>query len=239
MDGCIPRAEVQVGTGNSPQRKEGRGKRGGTGKAQGPWAEAEWSRHRVWEGVLGRVGVRAAAAHRAASLVVVLVHGRARIRPILTCVCELPGHKHPEVGILAAAAPLPALAGRPLMMRITATDGGGALRTGSRDSKGHTSRGDGVHEGRFAGGCGEGVGRHCSDQVPERGHHALTSPPAGKKGLSALREMKGTEVPFPLWLAQPLVGIPTLQVSKLRLRATNQLTQGFNSWQSTASQKQG
>ena len=33
-------------------------------------------------------------------------------------------------------------------------------------------------------------------------------------------------MPFPLWLAQPLVGIPTLQISKLRPRVTN--------WQSEA-----
>ena len=91
----------------------------------------------VREGVLGRAGVRAARAHRAASFVVVLVHGRARIRPVLTCVRELPGHKHPEVGVLAAAAPLPALAGRPFMMRVAATDGGGALGTGACDGEGH------------------------------------------------------------------------------------------------------
>lgn len=39
---------------------------------------------------------------------------------------------------------------------------------------------------------------------------------------------------MPLWLAQLLVGIPTLGMSKPRPRAANLLTQGFNSWQSGA-----
>lgn len=90
----------------------------------------------------------------AASLVVVFVHGRARVRPVLTGICKLPRHQHPEVGVLTAAAPLPALAWGALMMRVAATDGGGALRTGTCDGEGDTGRGDGMHEGRFAGGCG-------------------------------------------------------------------------------------
>lgn len=62
------------------------------------------------------------------------------------------------------------------MMRIAAADGGGALGTGARDREGHASRGDGVNEGRFAGGCGERVGRRRSDKVLERGRPASAFP---------------------------------------------------------------
>lgn len=111
-----------------------------------------------WEGVPGRVATRAAEAHRAARLVVVLVHGRARVRSVLAGVRELPGHEHPKVGVLTAAAPLPTLAGWPLVMGVAATDGGGAFCAGARDGEGHASGGDGVDEGRFASGCVGGVG---------------------------------------------------------------------------------
>lgn len=142
-----------------------------------------------------------AAAHRAARLVVVLVHGRARVRPVLARVRELPGHEHPEVGILAAAAPLPALARRPLVVRVAAADGGGALGTGARDGEGHAGRGDGVHEGRLAGGCGEGMA-----QAGAWGAAALPRPP--QPGRRA-RQPRGKREeprcpPDPLWLAQPL-----------------------------------
>lgn len=168
------------------------------------WGEGEASREGQGQGPrrgTGRGRARAAAAHRAARLVVVLVHGRARVRPVLARVRELPGHEHPEVGILAAAAPLPALARRPLVVRVAAADGGGALGTGARDGEGHAGRGDGVHEGRLAGGCGEGMA-----QAGSWGAAALPRPP--QPGRRA-RQPRGKREeprcpPDPLWLAQPL-----------------------------------
>lgn len=125
------------GGGGDPEQSEEKG--GGKRRAgsQECTRATGRGRDRSGKGVLGRAGVRAARAHRAASLVVVLVHGRARVRPVLTCVRELPGHKHPEVGVLAAASPLPAFSRRPFMMRVAATDGGGALGTGACDGEGH------------------------------------------------------------------------------------------------------
>ena len=159
----------------------GRGGASREGQAQSP------------KGGPGRVGARAAAAHRAARLVVVLVHGRARVRPVLARVRELPGHEHPEVGVLAAAAPLPALAWRPLVMRVAAADGGGALGTGARDGEGHAGRGDGVHEGRLAGGCGEGIA-----QAGSRGAASLPRPP--QSGRSARGQREEPRCPSdPLW----------------------------------------
>lgn len=85
--------------------------------------------------------------HRAACLVVVLVHCRAGIGSVFPCIRKLPRHQHPEVGILAAAAPFPAFSRWPLMMRVAAANGGGTLGAGARDREGYPSRGDGVHEG--------------------------------------------------------------------------------------------
>lgn len=64
------------------------------------------------------------------------------------------------------------------MMRIAAADGGGALGTGARDCEGHASRGDGVNEGRFAGGFGCWVGtRFCPPCALS--HLILLTPEAG------------------------------------------------------------
>lgn len=179
-----------VGLGSGPSLAKGKK------KSREPRTHKDfWKEHR------GRVAV----THRAAGLVVVLVHGRARVWPVLARIRELPGHQHTEVSVLAAAAPLPALARRPLMMGIAAADGGGALGAGASDCEGHASRSDGVHEGRFAGGCGKGVGRHCSDKVLRCSRPASTSP-AGKEGSPSLREVGGTEVPFRSSLAGPAPG---------------------------------
>lgn len=173
MRGCgrghvLPRGKRKVG---SPGCTRATGRAG--------WGRGEARQERQGHGLprgtrQGRA--RAAAAHRAARLIVVLVHGRARVWPVLPRVCELPGHEHPEVGVLAAAAPLPALARRPFVVRVTAADGGGALSTGARDGEGHTGRGNGVHEGRLTGGCGEGKSQagSCLD-LPSR-EEGLASP---------------------------------------------------------------
>lgn len=93
--------------------------------------------------------------HRPAGLVVVPVHGRARVRPVLPRVCEFPGHQHAEVGVLTAPPPFPAVPRGSLVVGVTATDGGGALGAGAGDSEGHPGRGDGVDEGGFSCGCGD------------------------------------------------------------------------------------
>lgn len=73
--------------------------------------------------------------YRASCLVVVPVHGRASIWTILSGVGKLSGNQHPKLCVLAAAAPLPALTGRPLVVGVTAAHGGCALSTGARHCK--------------------------------------------------------------------------------------------------------
>lgn len=73
--------------------------------------------------------------YRASCLIVVPVHSRASVWAILSGVGELSGHQHPKLCILTAAAPLPALPRRPLVVGVTAAHGGGALSTGARHCK--------------------------------------------------------------------------------------------------------
>lgn len=207
---------------------------GGTGARARP---AQESPGQGREGAPGRVAARAAVPHRAACLIVVLVHGRARVWPVFSRVRKLPGHEHPEVGVLATAAPLPALAGRPLMMRIAAADGGGALGTGARDCEGHARRGDGVNEGRFAGGCREGVGKTLLRQGPGTRPPCLRLPILESwRALQPRGKGKEPRLPSdPLWLAQ-LLGVPTLWMSESNPWAA--VTQGLDSWQDTACEGQ-
>ena len=107
----------------------------------------------VRERVHSSVRVR---AHRASGLVVVAVHGGAGVGTVLPSVGELSGHQHPELGVLAAAAPLPALAGGALVARVAAADGGRALGAGTGHREGHARRGDGVDERRLPRGWREG-----------------------------------------------------------------------------------
>lgn len=87
--------------------------------------------------------------YRSARFVVVAVHRRARVRAILPGVGELPGHQHPELGVLAAAAPLPALPGWTFVVGVATAHGGRALGAGARHRVGHACRGDGVDESRL------------------------------------------------------------------------------------------
>lgn len=93
-------------------------------------------------------------AYGPSGLVVVPVHGRASVGPVLPGVGELPGHHAPKFHVLTAAAPLPALPRRALVPSVTAADGGRALGAGSGHGKSHPGRGDGVDKGRLPGGCG-------------------------------------------------------------------------------------
>lgn len=72
------------------------------------------------------------------------------------------------------------------MVRVAAADGGGSLSAGARDREGYTSRGDGVHEGRFAGGCGGGRDdvRRCSGL---RVHSLATRAGEELKGSSVIK----------------------------------------------------
>lgn len=90
--------------------------------------------------------------YRSPRFIVVAVHRRARIRAILSGVGELPGHQHPELGVLTAAAPLPALPGRTFVVGVTTAHGGRALGAGARDGVGHARRSYGVDESRLPGG---------------------------------------------------------------------------------------
>lgn len=75
------------------------------------------------------------------------VHGGASVRPVLPGIRELPGHHAPELHVLAAAPPLPALPRRALVARVTPADGGRALGAGSGHGESHPGRGDGVDKG--------------------------------------------------------------------------------------------
>lgn len=63
-------------------------------------------------------------AHHSSCLVVLAVHGRARVRAVLPRVGKLTGHAAAELHVLAAATPLPPLAGGALVARVTTADGG-------------------------------------------------------------------------------------------------------------------
>jgi hypothetical protein len=103
----------------------------------------------------------------AASLIVVAVHGRPSIWPVLPSICKLPRHHPAKLNVLATATPLPALTRRALVAAATATDGGWALCTWACHCKGHTSWGNGMDEGWLPGGCGRrrwglaGPGKDC------------------------------------------------------------------------------
>ena len=90
------------------------------------------------------------STHRPASLVVVSVHGRAGIRPVLSGICKFPGHQHAKIGILAAPPPFPAISWRSFVVGVTAADRGRALGTGAGYSKGHSCGGDGMDKGRLS-----------------------------------------------------------------------------------------
>lgn len=90
--------------------------------------------------------------YRASCFVVVPIHSRARVRAVLSGIGKLSGHQHPELSVLAAAAPLPALPRGTLVVGITATHGGRAFSAGPRHSKRHARRGDGVDESRLSSG---------------------------------------------------------------------------------------
>lgn len=81
------------------------------------------------------------------SFVVVPVHGRASVGPVLPGVRELPRHHAAKFHVLTAAPPLPALTRRALVARVTAADGGRALGAGPGDGEGDAGGGDGVDEG--------------------------------------------------------------------------------------------
>lgn len=100
-------------------------------------------------------GHRGLWTYLAPSLVVVAVHRRAGVRPILSCIRELPRHHPTELDVLAAATPFPALAWRALVTAAASTDGSGALRAGACHCEGHSSGSNGVHEGGLPGGCRE------------------------------------------------------------------------------------
>lgn len=82
--------------------------------------------------------------YRAPCFIVVSVHRRASIRPILSGVGELPGHQHAELRVLAAAAPFPALPGGAFVVGVTTTHGGCTLGTGARHCVRHARRRYGV-----------------------------------------------------------------------------------------------
>lgn len=81
------------------------------------------------------VNIQSVVIYRASCLVVVPVHGRASVWPVLPGVSELSGHQHPKFCVLTAAAPLPALPGGALVVGVAAAHGGGALGTGARHSE--------------------------------------------------------------------------------------------------------
>lgn len=84
--------------------------------------------------------------YRASCLIVVPVHCRASIWTILSGVCKLPGDQDSKLSVLTAAAPLPALPRRPLVVRVATTHGGCALGTGTRHCECHTCRSNGMDE---------------------------------------------------------------------------------------------
>lgn len=59
------------------------------------------------------------------------VHRRSSVWTVLPGVGELSGHQHPELCVLAAAAPLPALPRRPLVVGVAAAHGGRPLGAGA------------------------------------------------------------------------------------------------------------
>lgn len=90
--------------------------------------------------------------YRSAGFVVVAVHRRACIRAILPGVGELPGHQHPELSVLAAAAPLPALPGWTFVVGVATAHGGRALGAGARHCVRHACGSNGVDESRLPSG---------------------------------------------------------------------------------------
>lgn len=85
-------------------------------------------------------------AYRASGLVVVSVHRRTSVWAVLSGVGELPGYQHPKLCVLTAAAPLPALPRRSLVVGIAAAHGGRALGAGARHRERHACRSYGVDE---------------------------------------------------------------------------------------------
>lgn len=63
----------------------------------------------------------------ASCLIVVAVHGRAGVGPVLPRICELPGHHPAKIDVLAATAPLPAVARRAQVTAAASADSSGAL----------------------------------------------------------------------------------------------------------------
>lgn len=109
--------------------------------------------------------MRFRCAYRASCFVVVPIHRRASVRTVLPGVGELPGHQHPELRILTAAAPLPALPRRSLVMGVAAAHGGRALGAGTSHRECDASRGYGMDKRRLSGCCG----RHKMDRHEDRG----------------------------------------------------------------------
>ena len=70
--------------------------------------------------------------YRSTRFIVVAVHRRARVRAILSSVRELPGYQHPELRVLTAAAPLPALPGWTFVVGVATAHGGRSFGTGAR-----------------------------------------------------------------------------------------------------------
>lgn len=114
------------------------------------------------------------------------------------------------------------------MAAAAAADGGGALSAGARHREGHASSSDGVHKGRFAGGCGE---RHPVGRAPlgggegrqgwGRGMHV----PGGSKEEGELPQRRGPRSQAGLYLSLGSAG--TFVIRSQRVLARTLRTAGW------------
>lgn len=167
----------------------------------GPWSKTLPQSPRIPRAVVrgppdARLGHTGLWTYLAPSLIVVAVHRRAGVRPILSRVREFPRHHPTKLDVLAAATPFPAVAWRALVTAAASADGSGALGAGACHCEGHSGGGNGVHEGGLPGGCGERreVGR-AQGRAGLRGEGACPQRTQGRGRVSPGKAHQGRRNP--------------------------------------------